>query len=134
MGIVALASEDYRIEQEIHFDNHILGSDTGYPNGGEIEIRRGADGLYWDEGLGNFAVPQVWNSTTVDSSGVFHYFDFTVPSGASSGDTFIIKIRAAGDVYTEHLFHIMVRSQVTVERVFDGVDFATGFPSTVEVL
>lgn len=131
------AGEQYRFEQEVYFDGHLYGSTLGsYPFGGEVEITRGSDGFYWN-GV-TFTSTPAWNSTVVDASGLFHYYDFTIPITAINGDTFNLRIRIKDDPETETVGTMIVRPATTGGggggdgiRVFDAVDFATGFPSTI---
>lgn len=133
MGVQA--GEQYRLEQEVYFDGHLYGTNLGYPDGGEIMIVRGSDGFYYDGA--NFIATETWLPTTVDTSGLFHYYDFTIPAIAVNGDTFYFRIRITDDEETEIVGNMIVRPPTTgggggdAVRVFDAVDFVTGFPSTV---
>ena len=108
MGLAVRPSESWRFEQEVYFDDHLYGS-TGadFVHGGEAELRRGSDGFYWDGAT--FIAPQTWNVTTDDASGLFHYYDFTIPAGASEGDTFILRIRITGDPLSEATVNMITR-------------------------
>lgn len=132
------ANESFRFEQEVYFDGHLFGSTNNeYPNPGQCQIVRGSDGFYWNGT--EFVATPIWNTTTVDASGLFHYYDFTIPAGAVNGDTFVLKIRLFEDPHTESLGNMIVRVAGTgggggdVIATFDAVDFVTGFPSTVLV-
>lgn len=133
------SGESYRFEQEVYFDSFLFGSVNGYPFGGEAQIVRGVDGFYWDGST--FVVTETWVDTTVDASGLFHYYDWTVPVGSPNGSTFILRIRVKNDPVTETVGNMTVRPASSgggggsnAIKVFDGVDFATGFPSTVGFL
>lgn len=130
--IAVKASEAYRFEQEVWFDGHQFGSDTGIPSG-QIKIKRDSDGLFWDGAT--FDVTEAYLATTVDAGGLFHYYEFTFPAGNDVGYT--INIRVNNDTDTERVGDFVTRDMTggggggSGTRVFDGVDFATGFPSTV---
>ena len=129
--------EQYRFEQQVTFDGHVFGSDLSYPNGGEVQITRGSDNYFWNGSI--FQATEQWLTTTVSSSGLSHYYDFTVPLTAVSGDTYNFKIRVFEDPDTEFVGNMLVRPEATgsgggggdATKVFDAVDFVTGFPSTV---
>ena len=130
------AGEQFRFEQEVYIGSHLYGStNNAYPNPGQIQIRRGLDGFFWNGSL--FVEETTWLQTTVDSSGLFHYYDFTIPAISSNGDTFNVKIRLQNDPSTETVGNLVVRPAgggsggSSVIAVFDAVDFVTGFPSTI---
>lgn len=133
------AGEQFRFEQEIWFNGYRFGtSSNSFPFGGQIEIRRGIDGFYFD-GATFTDIPTVL-STTVDIAEKIHYYDFTIPLISASGDTFNIKIRLTNDPDTESVGTLLVRPESTggggggssYIAVFDAVDFATGFSSTIQ--
>lgn len=127
--MIVRSGESYRFEQEVFFDGFLFGSVNGYPNGGEVQIRRGADGFYWDGTT--FVVAEQWLSTVVDASNEFHYYDWTVPT-SNDGDTYTIRIRVSGDRDTESIGTLFVRPESggagVAEEEFDAVDFVTGLP------
>jgi hypothetical protein len=134
--MIVQAGEIFRFEQEVWFDGYKLGTTSGsFPAGGEIEIRRGVDGFYYDGT--NFVSTPTKLPTTFDATELMHYYDFTIPAVALNGATFNIKIGIVGDPATESVGTLLVRppadggSGGSAIAVFDAVDFTTGFPSTV---
>lgn len=133
------SGESYRFEQEVYFDCHLYGSVGGYVFGGEIEIRRGTDGMYWD-GV-EFVETPIWLSTTEDTSGLFHYYDFIIPVSLS-GSVYNMRMRVKDDQNTESVGALQVRPAASgggggsggseYIAVFDAVDFVTGFGSTIQ--
>ena len=138
--MIVSAGEQFRFEQEIWFNGYKFGtSSNSFPFGGQIEIRRGVDGFYFD-GASFVETPTIL-STTVDTTELIHYYDFTIPIVAASGDTFNIRIRLTDDPDTESVGTLLVRPASsggsgggggTYVAVFDAVDFATGFGSTIQ--
>ena len=134
--MIVQAGEVFRFEQEVYFDGHLYGVDESYPYGGEIEIRRGADGFYYN-GL-DFQETFFVLPTVVDASGTFHYYDFTIPVISINGDTYNIKIGITSDTDSQTLGTLLVRPASTGGggggggvAVFDAVGFVTGFGTTV---
>lgn len=134
--MIVQIGETFRFEQEVYFDGHLYGSTAQYPLGGEIEIRRGGDGFYWNGS--DFIETPTLVSTVVDTSGLFHYYDFQIPVISVSGDTYNIRIRVTGDRDTESVGTLMVRPANTGGgggtgsgvAAFNAVDFVTGvYPS-----
>ncbi len=120
------AGETYRFEQEVRFDGHLYGTDLAYSHGGQVEIRQGSDGFYWNGST--FVSGQTWNSTTVGAGGLFHYYDWTVPGSVVNGDTYGLRIRITNDPDSESAGNLIVRPAIeggggdTINPVFNVFD------------
>lgn len=97
-------NESVRFQQEVWFDGHQYGSTTGIPTG-QIKIRRGSDNQFWN---GTAFVPvEQWVATTIDSGGLFHYYDFTFP--ATLDEFYTVRQRVNNDPATEQVGTAIVR-------------------------
>lgn len=95
-----------RFEQEVWFGSFRYGSDLGYQNPGQILIRNGTTGLYWNGTT--YQAAEVWNTTTVDASNAFHFYDWSTPAGVADGDFFHVRMRLHDDPDTESVEDITV--------------------------
>lgn len=127
--MIAAPGEVLLLEQEVWFDTFQYGSDVAVA-GGQIQIQRSSDSLYWDGAGWVGTAEQV--ATTVDVSGLFHAYTFTV---GSDGESYVVRLRVHSDPATEAVFPVLVRAAaVELEPTLDPVGFATGLPFTVRVV
>jgi len=132
MLVAVKANEAYVLENEVWFDGHRFGSNTGIPSG-QIKIRRDTDNLFWDGAT--FDVTEAYLPTTISVDGLTHSYAFTFPPGNDIAYTMWIRVN--DDTDTERIGNFITRDMSggggggSWTKVFDGVDFATGFPSTV---
>lgn len=123
MAFTVRPGEEYTFRQEVYFEEHLYGSDTGIPSG-QIIIQRG-DGLYWN-GTAFVAGEQIV-PTTINSPATTHEYTFIFPQDLDTIYNFTMRVN--NDIETDSCFTAIVR--LGLQSTFDGVDFATGFPSTV---